>query len=127
MLSDNIGNGFFVNIIASINLFAISNVASWCCGMFRALLDLFGTTSALADGACSNLDNLCRRHDIWHLSSGGDIAGGRFRVFGNGGHASTVSAGLNFVNSGTLGFVMTCPSAPDLDDGPLVDDPNHLL
>ena len=54
------------------------------------------------DGAWSDSDNYFRRDDFWHLSSDGAIAAGRFREFGNGGSAMTVSARLHFIGSGTL-------------------------
>jgi len=102
-----------VNTIASMNLFATSKVAFWCWGMFRSLLalgcgrfgsplHLLGSTSARADGARSDSDNLLRRDDFWRLSSGGAIATGKFREFGSGGRAMTVSARHRFFASGTL-------------------------
>jgi len=71
---DNIGQGVFVNTIASMNLFAISIVAFWCwgtllsalalgCGTFLSPLDLC-SGSAWVDGAQSESDNLLRRVDF---------------------------------------------------------------
>jgi len=70
--------------------------------MIRCLLDLLGSTSDRADGAWSDSDNSLKRDDFWRLSRGGAIAAGRFREFGSGGRAMTVSAWLRFVGSGTL-------------------------
>ena len=111
--SDIIGQGVFVNTIAPMNLFATSKVDFWCwgtfwlllalgCGILWSPLDLLGSSSAQADGAWSDSDNLLRRDDFWHLSSGGASATGRFRKFGSGGRAMTVSARLPFFSSGTL-------------------------
>jgi hypothetical protein len=111
--SDNIGQGVFLNMIASMNVVATSKGAFQCwgtfqsllvlgCGIFWSPLDLLGSTSAWADGSWSDSDNLLRRDDMWHLSSGGAIAPGRFQEFGSRGRAMTVSAQLQFFGIGTL-------------------------
>jgi len=72
------------------------------CRIFWSPLDLLGSTSAKVDGAWSDSENLLRRDEFSHLSSGGAIATGTFREFGSGGRAMTVSAQLHFFGSGTL-------------------------
>jgi len=111
--SDIIGQGFFVNTFASMNLFATSKVAFWSCwmcwsilalgcGVFWSPLHLMGSTSTRADGARSDSYTLLRRVDFWGLSSGGGIVAGGLPQFGSRGHAMTVSAWLRFFGSGTL-------------------------
>jgi len=109
---DNIGQGVFVNTIASMNYFVTSKVASWCWGICWSALALgcrtfwyplgFGCGSTCADGARSDLDGLLKRADFWRLSSGGAIDPGGFRGFGSRGRAITVSAWLRFFGNGTL-------------------------
>jgi len=95
------------------NLFATSKVACLWCGTFGSLpalvygifwppLDLLWSTTAQADGAQSDSDNLLRRDDFWLLSSGGSIATGRFWECGSEGHAMTVSAQLCLFHSQML-------------------------
>jgi len=85
-----------------------------------------GSTTARADGAQSDSDNLLRRDDFWHLSSGGAIAASRFWEFGSGGRAMTVLAWLRFFGSGTIVVRNDLSGTPDRDEGPPVDDPNCL-
>jgi len=72
------------------------------CGIFWSPLGLLGSTSAQEDCALSDSDDLLRRDECWRVSSGGAIAAGRFREFGSGGGAQTVSARLHFFGSGNL-------------------------
>jgi len=81
---DNIGQGVFVNPIASMNRLATSKVAFCCwgtfwselalgCGAFWTALD-FDCGSAWADSsACSDSDYLLRKVDFWRLSSSSAI------------------------------------------------------
>jgi hypothetical protein len=110
--SDNIGQGVFVNTIASMNLFATSNVTFWCWGTFCSVLALgsraflfpldVGGGSTWVDGAGSDSDDLFRRAVFWHLSSGGAIDPGGFWGFGRRGCAITVSAQLRYFSNGIL-------------------------
>jgi len=85
----NIGQAVFVNMIASMNLFTISNVAFWCWGMFWSPLALGCGTfwsplylqggRAWADSERSDPDHLLKRVDFLHLSRGGAIAPAEFR------------------------------------------------
>jgi len=108
----NIGQGVFVNMIVSMNLFTTSKVTIWCwgtvwsalavgCGTFWTLLDL-RRGSAWAHCAQLNSDNLLRRVDFWLLSSGGAIAPPGFGECRSGGHAMTALARLKFFSSGTI-------------------------
>jgi len=111
MLSDNTAQVVFVNMIASMNLFAISTVAFGCWGIYCSGLALGGRTiwspldlcsgSAGMDSAWSDTDNLLRRVDFWCLSSGGSIAPAGLWEFGSGGCAITVSAWRHFFASET--------------------------
>ena len=95
--SEMIGQGVFVNTIASMNRFATSKVAFWCWGTLWSPL-------ALGSGsACTTSDSRdMLMTDFWRLSNGGAIAPAGCRRFGSGARAITVSARLRFFGGGTL-------------------------
>jgi len=113
LVSDNTGQGIFVNTIASTNLFTTSKVVFWCWGRFWSALALgyrtflspldWGRGSTGVDGTTSKVDNVLRRVDFRCLTRGGSIAVDRFREFGSRGCAMMVSVLLRFFGCGILG------------------------
>jgi len=106
--SGMIGQGVFVNTIASLNRFVTSKVAFWQWGIsWSALAFCWGTLwspPALGSGrACttSGLRDMLIA-DFWSLSNGGAQAPTGYRRFGCGLGAITGSAWLHFFGSGTL-------------------------
>lgn len=64
-------------------------------------------------GAWSDLDVVLRRLDFSHGSSGGVIATAGFWELRSGGYTMIVSAGFQFIGSGTLlvcNYYCCCPS-----------------
>jgi len=99
-------------MIASMNLFATTNVAFWYWGMFWSVLALgcgtflsapdLHSSSAWPDGAWSESYKLLRRVEYCHFSSCGAIASVGFREYGSAGCAMRVSAWLHVIDSGSF-------------------------
>jgi len=106
--SETIGQGVFVNTIASMNLFAISKVACWCWGMLWSPLTFrwgtFWSPLALGSGsACTTSDSRdMLMTDFWRLNNGGAITQAGCCRFGSGALPMTVSARLCFFGGCTL-------------------------
>ena len=108
--SEMISLGVIANTIASINRFATSKLAFWCCGTLWSPLAFgwgtFWSPSALGSGSAwagtmSDSRNMLMV-DFWRFSNGGDKALAGCRGFGSEGRAMTVSAQFCFFHCGTL-------------------------
>jgi len=108
--SEKIGQGVFVNTIASMNRLATLKVAFWCWGTLWSP-PAFGwgtlwSPAALGSGSAwvgtmSDSGNLLMV-DFWRMSNGGARAPAACHRFGSDVRAMTVLARFHFFGSGTL-------------------------